>query len=62
MNEQFAMNRRCFVAASTAMLLLAGPALAVRDEVEVYKDPNCGCCTKWIEHLRASGCGGDDQR
>jgi hypothetical protein len=21
----------------------------------VYKDPNCGCCTKWIDHLRASG-------
>jgi hypothetical protein len=21
----------------------------------VYKDPSCGCCTKWIEHLRASG-------
>jgi hypothetical protein len=21
----------------------------------VYKDPSCGCCTKWVEHLRASG-------
>ena len=21
----------------------------------VYKDPSCGCCTKWIEHLRVSG-------
>jgi hypothetical protein len=21
----------------------------------VYKDPSCGCCTKWIDHLRASG-------
>jgi hypothetical protein len=21
----------------------------------VYKDPSCGCCTKWVEHLRAAG-------
>ena len=19
----------------------------------VYKDPSCGCCTKWVEHLQA---------
>jgi hypothetical protein len=25
---------------------LVGPA------VTVYKDPNCGCCKEWIEHLR----------
>lgn len=24
----------------------ASPAL------DVYKDPNCGCCSKWVEHLR----------
>jgi len=21
----------------------------------VYKDPNCGCCAKWIDHIRAAG-------
>jgi hypothetical protein len=21
----------------------------------VYKDPNCGCCVKWIEHMSKSG-------
>lgn len=20
--------------------------------IDVYKDPNCGCCSKWVEHLR----------
>ncbi|RHW77602.1 DUF411 domain-containing protein [Colwellia sp. RSH04] len=26
------------------------------DEVlTIYKDPNCGCCEKWIEHLSAQG-------
>jgi len=23
--------------------------------VKVYKDPNCGCCNKWVEHLRDHG-------
>ena len=23
--------------------------------VEVWKDPNCGCCQLWVEHLQASG-------
>ena len=24
-------------------------------EVEVWKDPNCGCCVKWIGHLQQAG-------
>lgn len=23
--------------------------------VEVYKSPTCGCCSKWVEHLKAAG-------
>ena len=23
--------------------------------MQVYKDPSCGCCDKWVEHLRAAG-------
>lgn len=23
--------------------------------VTVYKSPTCGCCTQWVEHLRAAG-------
>ena len=41
---------------SAAGLLLAGPALAQRREaVEVWRDPNCGCCGAWVQHLRAEG-------
>lgn len=25
------------------------------EAVEVYKSPYCGCCTEWVEHLRANG-------
>lgn len=24
-------------------------------QVEVWKSPTCGCCTKWIDHLRNAG-------
>lgn len=23
--------------------------------VEVYKSPTCGCCSKWVEHLKSNG-------
>jgi hypothetical protein len=23
--------------------------------ITVYKDPSCGCCTKWVKHLSANG-------
>ena len=25
--------------------------------VQVWKDPNCGCCTEWVKHLEANGFG-----
>ena len=41
---------------SAAGLLLAGPALAQRREAaEVWRDPNCGCCGAWVQHLRTEG-------
>ena len=54
MNRNFVVDRRRFLAASAAMLL-AGPAFAARDVIEVFKSSTCGCCTKWIGHLRANG-------
>jgi hypothetical protein len=30
-------------------------ATVVSSTVTVYKDPSCGCCTKWVTHLRAAG-------
>lgn len=37
-----------FAAASTL-------AHAAGESITVYKDPNCGCCSAWIEHLREAG-------
>jgi hypothetical protein len=54
MITRFMTDRRHILFASAA-LLLAGPAAAARQVVEVYKSATCGCCSKWIEHLRAKG-------
>jgi hypothetical protein len=35
--------------------LAAGPVLAAGDEVTLHKDPGCGCCGQWAEHMRANG-------
>ncbi len=43
-----------------SLLLIAvlgsAPALAQSSApVEVFKSPHCGCCGKWVEHLRQNG-------
>lgn len=43
--------------AATAATLPAWAAApdAPRPQVEVWKDPSCGCCQDWIEHMQANG-------
>jgi hypothetical protein len=45
-----------------AILALSAGAIAGREtppgaapRVTVYKSPTCGCCRKWVDHLRANG-------
>ncbi|MGH8659705.1 MAG: DUF411 domain-containing protein [Gammaproteobacteria bacterium] len=33
----------------------AWTGMALAQEVTVYKSPSCGCCTKWVKHMEASG-------
>lgn len=53
------MKRRFFVQAlaSLASTSLLAPALMAqtRPQVEVWKDPNCGCCKDWVVHMEANG-------
>jgi hypothetical protein len=54
------MMRRSLLASGLAAA--AGPALAQRGErVEVWRDPNCGCCADWVAHLRTAGFAVEDQ-
>ena len=50
------MQRRTFI--SGALAALAGTGAAAQTpppRVEVWKDPDCGCCGDWVLHLRANG-------
>lgn len=42
-------------AAWVAIAAAGTAAHAFGEEIVVYKDPNCGCCGKWAEHMRSAG-------
>ena len=51
-------SRRAFIGTAVvgSLLLATGRALAdAQPAITVWKDPNCGCCTGWVEHLRGAG-------
>ncbi|MGD9508497.1 MAG: DUF411 domain-containing protein [Geminicoccaceae bacterium] len=47
------LARRTLVAAGA--IALAGPGLAARQLMEVWKNRGCTCCTAWAESFRAAG-------
>ncbi len=46
---------RTLLAAGLISMATLGPAMAADNELTMFKDPNCGCCGKWAEHMRANG-------
>ena len=48
------MKRRLLSAAVAAIALPGAAPLAAR-QLRVWRDPNCGCCGGWVEHMRAAG-------
>jgi len=49
------MKRLPLLNIAAACLMMAAGAAHAATMIEVFKSPTCGCCTKWIEHLRANG-------
>lgn len=43
------------VAAITVARLTPAQAEIQGPVVTVYKSPTCGCCSKWVEHMKANG-------
>jgi hypothetical protein len=47
------LTRRSVVFAGAVTLLQAGTVFAAEEHViTVHLDPNCGCCSGWVQHLR----------
>ena len=50
------ISRRALLALIPAGLALTlVPGCATETVIAVTKDPNCGCCGKWVDHLKAAG-------
>lgn len=44
-----------FWIAAVALTATSSFAHAAGTAITVYQDPNCGCCSGWVEHMRESG-------
>jgi hypothetical protein len=42
-------------AAAGVATLTGGPEVTRAQTVKVWKSPTCGCCAKWVDHLRDNG-------
>jgi len=52
----FATRRACLAGiALLALAPLSMTAYAAPATLQVWKDPNCGCCKDWIAHLEKNG-------
>jgi hypothetical protein len=52
-NPRFHTRRAMLGLISSATVGLAtGVRAATQPIINVWKDPSCGCCTGWVEHLR----------
>ena len=57
MNDSEMLSRRGFLAGVAGIWLAGFPRLvaAVPTVITIYKSRSCGCCTKWVDHVKAAG-------
>lgn len=49
------MHRAIAIILALTWITLGSSAAAEPAEIQVYKSPKCGCCSKWVDHLRSNG-------
>ena len=55
-DSNFSLTRRSALFAAVASLLQTSTVFAGKKEViTVHKDPTCGCCSGWVQHLQNAG-------
>ena len=55
MRNPFELKRRVVFLLALGAVARTAFSAESRPKVEVWKDPNCGCCKDWIAHLEKSG-------
>jgi hypothetical protein len=46
---------KTLAAVAAAPFSFARLSAQAKPSIVVHKDPNCGCCRNWVEHMKASG-------
>ncbi|GLK74974.1 metal-binding protein [Methylopila jiangsuensis] len=49
------MDRRTFTLVTAGVALLLPGGVRAAPAMTVHKDPTCGCCEAWVDHVRAAG-------
>ncbi len=49
------MIKHVFLRGGFALMVAAFPMATLAAEITVYKSAQCGCCKKWVEHMRQNG-------
>lgn len=47
--------RTALMALASSAFILLSSAAAANPEIEIFKSPSCGCCTKWADYLKDNG-------
>jgi hypothetical protein len=55
MRDNDAMKRRSLLVMVPVLFVGAARAARAQQTATVYKDPTCGCCSKWVDLLRKEG-------
>ena len=49
------MRRRGILLAATVSMMSPVVAQPAQPRLQVWRDPSCGCCSGWVEHIRSAG-------
>lgn len=55
MRDNHRMTRRSLLTVFPMLFVAASRVARAQQTATVYKDPTCGCCSKWVELLRRDG-------
>jgi hypothetical protein len=48
-------RRHVLLAAVSILAVAPGCSATAEPVIKVFKDPSCGCCTTWVDRLKAAG-------
>jgi hypothetical protein len=54
-HKSSSVTRRSAFGIFAAALIVPHASALAETNILVHKDPNCGCCTGWVQHLKAAG-------